>query len=124
MTDDGFKSAFRDLTGHEPMSWQVRLYRDHFAPDATKDLPPVIDLPTGLGKTMVIAIWLIARAVNPLLPRRLIYVVDRRTVVDQATDITKDKVAANYAKSGLPGQCPAISTLRGQLADNREWSRD
>jgi CRISPR-associated endonuclease/helicase Cas3 len=47
----------------------------------------VIDLPTGLGKTMVMVIWFIAWAVNKLLPRRLIYVVDRRTVVDQATDL-------------------------------------
>jgi CRISPR/Cas system-associated endonuclease/helicase Cas3 len=28
---------------------------------------PVIDLPTGLGKTMVMAIWLIARAKNPIV---------------------------------------------------------
>jgi hypothetical protein len=32
------------------------------------------------------AIWLIARAHGAKLPIRLIYVVDRRAVVDQATD--------------------------------------
>jgi CRISPR-associated endonuclease/helicase Cas3 len=41
-----------------------------------------LDIPTGLGKTAVMAIWLIARARRATLPRRLVYVVDRRAVVD------------------------------------------
>jgi CRISPR-associated endonuclease/helicase Cas3 len=58
------------LTGHEPLRWQVRLSRHHFA---WNTLPNVIDLPTGLGKTMVMAIWLIARAQQPdKVPTRLI----------------------------------------------------
>jgi len=116
---DYFNAAFEALTGHPPLSWQNRLYRDHFA---SGDLPSVIDLPTGLGKTMVMAIWLIAWAKNKKLPRRLIYVVDRRTVVDQASDLAK-KLRDN-ADTALHLPDLAISTLRGQLADNREWSRD
>jgi hypothetical protein len=49
-------------------------------------------MPTGLGKTSVMAIWLLALAEQARrgpefvkLPRRLIWVVDRRVVVDQAT---------------------------------------
>lgn len=118
MTD--FERTFKSLTGHKPLSWQARLFRVHFLPG--KDLS-IIDLPTGLGKTMIIAIWLIAREMNKSLPRRLIYVVDRRTVVDQATDIAENLVE-RFADAGLSGECPAISTLRGQLADNREWSSD
>src|SRR5262249_29706479 len=76
------------------------------------------DLPTGLGKTMVMAVWLIARSINCELPRRLIYVVDRRTVVDQATDLAM-KLRDKFGIDKL-----AISTLRGQLADHREWTRD
>ncbi len=38
---------------------------------------------------MVMAIWLIAREANAKLPRRLIYVVDRRTVIDQATSLAE-----------------------------------
>jgi len=72
---------------------------------------------------MVMAIWLIALSVNRHLPRRLIYVVDRRTVVDQATNL------ASLLRKKAPKTLPeiknlAISTLRGQLADNREWTRD
>jgi len=66
------------------MLWQEHLFRDHFV---NNELRLVIDLPTGLGKTMVMAVWLIARSINCKLPRRLIYVVDRRTVVDQATEL-------------------------------------
>jgi CRISPR-associated endonuclease/helicase Cas3 len=88
----------------------------------------VIDLPTGMGKTMVMAIWLIARAEHPQkIPTRLIYVVDRRTVVDQATDLAQMLVQRPLTKwmhDAFAGAPPAISTLRGQLADNREWSRD
>jgi CRISPR-associated endonuclease/helicase Cas3 len=52
------------------------------------------------------------------IPTRLIYVVDRRTVVDQATDLAQ-KLRCRFGETKL-----AISTLRGQLADNREWSAD
>ena len=111
-----FATAFESLTGYPPLSWQTRLYNEHFSEGK---LPPIVDLPTGLGKTMVMAVWLIARANHPgKVPTRLIYVVDRRTVVDQATDVAK-KLQENFGKENS-----AISTLRGQLADNREWSRD
>ena len=116
-----FCVRFQSLTGYAPMRWQERLYQSHFAKN---DVPGVIDIPTGLGKTSVMAIWLIAREANAKLPRRLIYVVDRRTVVDQATDLAKKLVKNWNEKKIFDGDPPAISTLRGQLADNREWSRD
>jgi CRISPR-associated endonuclease/helicase Cas3 len=116
LSDMDFSQHFKDLTKNDPLSWQIRLYKKWFAEG---NLPPVIDLPTGLGKTMVMAIWLIARANHPdKIPTRLIYVVDRRTVVDQATDLA-ERLRCKFGKDRL-----AISTLRGQLADNREWSRD
>ncbi len=151
-----FSHSFKVLTGVEPLSWQTRLFREHFA-KAPASLPSVIDLPTGLGKTMIMAIWLIARSSHPeSTPTRLIYVVDRRTVVDQATDFAEDLsylLAPKNSKRSLESTSRkpevverklrhadslsnlhkrlelatdglAISTLRGQLADNREWSRD
>jgi CRISPR-associated endonuclease/helicase Cas3 len=110
-----FRVRFQFLTEYAPMRWQERLYESHFVKN---DVPGVIDIPTGLGKTSVMAIWLIARETNVNLPRRLIYVVDRRTVVDQATALAM-KLQERTSKDKL-----SISTLRGQLADNREWSRD
>lgn len=72
------------------MSWQCRLF-DRLL---VGNIPTALDLPTGLGKTSVIAIWLAARAfadddVRKKIPRRLVYVVDRRVVVDQATAVAE-----------------------------------
>jgi CRISPR-associated endonuclease/helicase Cas3 len=116
MNQNDFCARFAELTGHQPLSWQRRLYEEWAT---TSHIGEVIDLPTGLGKTMVMAIWLIARENRPdKIPTRLIYVVDRRTVVDQATDLAH-KLRCNFGKDKV-----AISTLRGQLADNRKWSAD
>ena len=51
-----FDQLFKELTGNPPLTWQRRLYQQWIA----DDVKSVIDLPTGLGKTMVMAIWLIA----------------------------------------------------------------
>ena len=139
-----FSDNFVRLTGHSPMRWQERLF-DLFVRD---EIPAALDLPTGLGKTSVMAIWLIALAKQAVagavrLPRRLVYVVDRRTVVDQATNEalklrnTLKALDANGATSRIRGALDklcvdpgddasplAISTLRGELADNREWQAD
>jgi CRISPR-associated endonuclease/helicase Cas3 len=91
-----------------------------------------VDIPTGLGKTAVMALWLIARAGGAQLPRRLVYVVDRRAVVDQATEFAVllrenlDSPAAADLKKALElgDRSLPISTLRGQHVDNREWLED
>src|SRR5579875_552127 len=106
--------------------WQTRLL-DRFGKG---DLPCAIDIPAGLGKTSVIAIWLIARACEAKVPRRLVYVVDRRAVVDQATEEAvrlrefverEPEVKTRLCLSAKP---LPVSTLRGQFVDNREWLDD
>lgn len=112
-----FIDLFTKLTGHPPFPWQQALYEEWFYQGK---IPQSCNLPTGLGKTSVIAVWLIARANGANVPRRLVYVVNRRTVVDQTT-IEVEK----YRNAKVPGIPDfAISTLRGQFADNREWSAD
>lgn len=129
-----FSKAFQALTGFSPLPWQARLFEEL----AGGRLPSALDLPTGLGKTSVIPIWLAARAAKAQVPRRLIYVVDRRAVVDQATAVAEgiarrlaDEAGANETIRelrdglGLKKEAPlAVSTLRGQLADNRQWLED
>ncbi len=126
-----FSDNFFRLTGHSPMRWQHRLF-DQFIDGK---IPAALDLPTGLGKTSVMAIWVLARALATeialkAIPRRLVYVVDRRAVVDQATaEAEKLRTAleadARHLKEQLrlDGTLP-ISTLRGAYADNREWLDD
>ncbi len=113
--------------GQTPFAWQRRLYDELLA----GRLPRALDLPTGLGKTSVMALWLLALASGAKLPRRLVYVVDRRAVVDQATRVAEGLrafVAANPqlgAGLGLDeGRALPISTLRGQFVDNRAWLED
>jgi CRISPR-associated endonuclease/helicase Cas3 len=108
-----FAPQFKTLTGHEPFPWQADLYRCF----AQGDVPEVCDIPTGLGKTSVIPIWAIALANSIVVPRRLVYVINRRTVVDQATE------EAIRLRERVPFPL-AISTLRGEMADNEEWSTD
>jgi len=118
-----FSSRFTLLAGHAPFPWQEALY-ERFISSNENNIPESCDLPTGLGKTSVIAIWLLARAVRPeRLPRRLVYVVNRRTVVDQTTTEV-ERLKKNLPKLNLPEDGLAVSTLRGQFADNREWSSD
>ena len=123
-----FDQAFEALTGHAPFPWQRRLFERMRA----GDLPPAVDIPTGLGKTAVMALWLLARAAGASLPRRLVYVVDRRAVVDQATDFAEQirkrlqepALGSVRRELGLAGRALPISTLRGQHVDNREWLAD
>jgi CRISPR-associated endonuclease/helicase Cas3 len=113
--------------GDTPFPWQENLF--------VRFLNGVIDrsleIPTGLGKTAVMAIWLVARACGANLPRRLVYVVDRRAVVDQATDVALELRKLVDGESHLrkalglrDEQSLPISTLRGQFVDNREWLED
>ncbi len=125
--------AFEELTGYPPLRWQIRLLQHMLE----GKLPELCDLPTGLGKTSVIVVWLLAlysqlaSDKQVTLPRRLIYIVNRRTVVDQATNIVL-RVKERIQQANTPitrslrdvlGDL-AVSTLRGELADNEEWKAD
>ena len=137
-----FPVAFAALTGAPaPVSWQTRL----FGKLRDGDVPPALDLPTGLGKTSVIVLWLLALASGARIGRRLFYIVDRRVVVDQATlvaegitealaigsarwqalsDTERRALLAVRAGLGLgDAEAPVVSTLRGQHIDNRLWLR-
>ena len=109
-----------------PFPWQEDLLRRF----SQGQVDAVVDIPTGLGKTAVMAIWLLGRASGAALPRRLVYVVDRRAVVDQATEVAikireyVERTPDLRLALGLGGRPLPISTLRGQHVDNREWLED
>lgn len=97
MYPSDFASNFTALTGNKRFPWQARLFQRFIQPDRAAPGPagerfPPCSLPTGLGKTSVMAVWLLALAETANgdppsggVPRRLAYVVNRRTIVDQAT---------------------------------------
>jgi CRISPR-associated endonuclease/helicase Cas3 len=123
-----FASDFENLTGNPPFPWQEALYRRFVGIDPG-GIPSSCNLPTGLGKTSVVAVWLIAFANGASVPRRLIYVVNRRTVVDQTTVEVERYCQAIDSSPKLADfksriDALRISTLRGQFADNGDWCED
>lgn len=135
-----FDVCFKRLTGCAPFPWQKKLFKEL----ASGTFRKTCSIPTGLGKTSIIQIWLLALAQHIRsgtiedFPRRLVYVVNRRTFVDQATREVEDirralisepeleKIARVLQSLQTQGtETPlAISTLRGQFADNGEWRAD
>src|SRR5262245_58016784 len=115
MTKTEFDDCFEYLTGNQPFEWQVRLF------EALKvgRLPDACDIPTGLGKTSVIAIWVLALGEYLLkdchlrqIPLRLVYVVDRRVVVDQSTDEAErviDQLQESLCNPESPSMLQAIA---------------
>lgn len=144
---DVFEKTFKVLTGKARFPWQWRLFERLVG----GDWPDPIAIPTGLGKTSVMAVWVLALAWElmelrrswrePRIPRRLAYVVDRRVVVDQASeeaealakrlehalknagDPLADKAGA-LKEAGCDDQVLAVSTLRGQRTLDRRWRLD
>src|SRR5690606_20609393 len=129
--DEGLKSRWLRSAlglpeGARPFPWQEALLERFLRGTPVQAL----DVPTGLGKTATIAIWLVARALGAPLPRRLVYVVDRRAVVDQATAVAEGWRAGVLSEPGvseargLGNRALPIATLRGQHVDNRQWLED
>jgi CRISPR-associated endonuclease/helicase Cas3 len=97
MTQQNFDDWFEDITGNRPYLYQKRLAKD--------ELPIVIDVATGLGKTAAIVLaWLWRRkyscnqALRMKTPRRLVYILPMRTLVYQTVgsiQVWLDKIAKN-----------------------------
>lgn len=132
-----FEAFFEAVHGSAPFPWQTRL--------ATRVLtegrwPDLLDLPTGTGKTSAIDVALFALAARPdVFPRRIVLVVDRRVVVDQAAthalDIrtalmaAQDGAAREVARAlralfgGAETEPPfAVSVLRGGMPRDEQWA--
>ena len=143
MPFEQFNDLYRELTGHDgACRWQYRLFTDLEA----GRFPTDIELATGLGKTSIVALWVLAldRAAErslSLVPRRLAYVVDRRVVVDQASEFAEqvrerlDRAAENskhmlhacakrLKSIGFTPSVIEVSTLRGQRMLDELWTQD
>jgi len=145
-----FERHYRSLRSpYKPMRWMRRL----FLRLVSADPPSLIDLPTGTGKTDLIVVWLIAlgwfglsRTARSAVPRRLVWVVNRRVLVQQAYELS-EKLSMKFAapESSAPNEDVNVTELRqalaklcrentenvfrvvqlrGQLVDDREWSLD
>ncbi len=112
-TARSFLRFFEEATGRAPYAYQVALG------EAT-DLPAVLDVPTGAGKTHALLVsWLYGRRIAGSAPRRLVYALPMRTLVEQ----TRDVAEAVLERLGLRDEV-AVHVVQGGEPDTRSWRED
>lgn len=112
-----YKNFFETLTGKQPYPYQQ---------DLASAWPDLLNAPTGLGKTAAVAVaWLWRRCNNePGTPRRLVYCLPMRVLVEQtAREIRKWIAMAGNAGFFPEDQTPAVYTLMGGDIAN-DWDMD
>ena len=133
LTSEDFAAFFRDVHGCEPFPWQQRLTAQVLERRAW---PRVIDLPTGTGKTAVLDTAVFTMAARPAAsPRRVVFVIDRRIVVDQVYERAqriRERVEAAETPvlervrerlRGLSGGEPLeVAALRGGIPIDGAWA--
>ncbi len=129
-----FADYFHAVHNYDPFPWQERLTGQVL--DEGK-WPDIIDLPTGTGKTAILDTAIFALAVRPeVFPRRVVFVIDRRIVVDQVVSRAKQieekiregstQVLKNIKKclDNIGGGSPlGVVALRGGIPIDKEWAR-
>lgn len=115
---NAFADFFERATGRAPYGYQCQL--------AANGWPDALIVPTGLGKTAGVALaWMSKRVGNdPETPRRLVWCLPMRTLVEQ-TAASVSRWLANLKVSGLDpnGSLPARPhvLMGGEIDD--EWIR-
>ena len=127
-----FPAYFCDVHGYCPFPWQRRLTDQVLS----VGWPATIDLPTGTGKTAVLDTAVFALACDPTVaPRRIVFVIDRRIVVDQVYERAR-KIRDAIGNGGTPvlrqvrerlneladGHPLGVVALRGGIPIDREWT--
>lgn len=134
-----FEVHYPRLRPHGPMQWMVRMFDNITA----GRYPRLVDLPTGAGKTELVLIWLLALAWygkdsvhRRPIPRRLVWIVNRRVLVQQVFKLAKElreKLSAASSglaliRDGLQALCGSekdffeVTELRGQIMADRDWA--
>lgn len=130
-----FSEFYRAVWDREPYRWQRSLAQHVMF----SGWPESLNLPTGSGKTSVldIAIWALARSAahddEPLQPRRVFMVVDRRALVDQAwrhgqrllerIDTVEALAPVRAALASMSSEDPLCVRLRGACRTDPAWCR-
>lgn len=128
-----FVEFFKDVHKYEPFPWQRRLMKRVL----DRGWPSVIDLPTGAGKTAVLDIAVFAIAARPdKFPRRVVFVIDRRIVVDQVHDRAM-RILDHIRNGNTPtlqairerlqrltdGDLLGVAALQGGIPLDNEWAQ-
>lgn len=120
MSVPSFEAFYRALHPREeepraPYRWQTRASQEL----ASNGWWPALRAPTGAGKTTLIDCWLhaLACAGPDGLGRRLVWVVDRRSVVDQVHDYADEVMERLNAPDAAPEVRAVAEALRGLGGD-------
>ncbi|GAB4120659.1 MAG: hypothetical protein Tsb0027_16310 [Wenzhouxiangellaceae bacterium] len=111
-----YKQFFTRATGHEPYPYQVRMAEEHW--------PDLLDIPTGMGKTAAVTLaWLYRRChLQEDVPRRLIWCLPMRVLVEQ----TRDNILDWLEKLQLAGEVGSgkvsVHVLMGGESDLKSWA--
>ena len=133
LTSSDFAAFFRDIHGYEPFPWQQRLTIEVLR---RQTWPKVIDLPTGTGKTAVLDTAVFSMAAQPAVsPRRVVFVIDRRIVVDQVCERAqriRDRIkegstpvlikVRNRLRRLSDGEPLGVAALRGGIPIDGDWT--
>ena len=115
MSIDRFGDYFEGLTDHRPHGWQTRLASDSVCRDA------LIRIPTGFGKTAgVLLAWLWNRVheKNGAWPRRLVFCLPMRTLVEQT-----ERAITDWIDRADLDPKPKVHILIGGLSPS-DWHLD
>src|SRR5262249_41273117 len=118
--DEFFGKAFVDKNNQpqQPFAYQRRLaLRD--------DLPPLVNVPTGTGKTGgIIGAWLWRRLHNSQsVGRRLVYCLPMRTLVEQTCNVAEEALKRLDIKNGQGKARFTVHKLMGGDVDN-DWEHE
>lgn len=121
MTDKSYKEFFKTAMGWEGVDDGPYPYQEKLA---TESWPELLDIPTGLGKTAAVVLaWVHKRMRNDTAtPRRLVYCLPMRVLVEQ----TRDNIIAWLTKLGCYAETPgadgiSVHLLMGGEDDTRSW---
>lgn len=138
---DDFTVFFEEVYGYKPFPWQIMLAEQVI----TQGWPEGIALPTASGKTACVDVAIFALALaarDPArqpAPRRVFFVVDRRIVVDEAHERSRQleqalrdpgeratvrAAAERLSRVSSSGTPLVVSRLRGGTVRDERWSGD
>lgn len=135
LSQKDFATFFMDIYGYDPFPWQQRLTEQVLE---SGSWPEVIDLPTGSGKTAVLDTAVFAMASRPnISPRRVVFVIDRRIVVDQVYE-RAELIQKRIESAATPimravrerlhsisdGKSLGVAALRGGIPIDNEWTHN
>lgn len=139
LSPDRFPDFFAAVNGgHRPFPWQMRLVERLF--ETNGEWPRLLDLPTGSGKSSTVDIAVYTLAAGLPVPRRIVFVVDRRVIVQQSAEHARhlarlladstdphvkavaDGLLRLHADVAEPRPPLLVAELRGAIEQDRQWA--